>query len=301
MTEYKDKFIAFIDILGFKFLVDKGSNLDEIIKILKEFGNPAIRKTLEKHGPIVCPKSKYLQIDLDFNLTQISDCLIVSSEVSPAGVINLLHHCWGAQIKLLQNGFMCRGYITRGKIYHIDEPPYIIGPGYQRACLKEKVVSLFKNDADEEGTPFVEVDPLVSEYIDQCDDNCVKAMFDRYVNNDGNSKGLFVFKHSAISFLLSGSVFNLEQLKQSNKIFRSSLENNKEQIIAKIDMKKEDAIQKGKHYIDFLNDQIAATHQVDKIIDYLSMDENRHYYCKIGNKKATASSPIMDTKQCLIK
>jgi hypothetical protein len=31
---------------------------------------------------------------------------------------------------LLDKGFMCRGYITRGKIYHTNE--HLIGSGYHR-------------------------------------------------------------------------------------------------------------------------------------------------------------------------
>ena len=32
---------------------------------------------------------------------RISDCAIVSAEVSPAGVISLVWHCWGAAIELI--------------------------------------------------------------------------------------------------------------------------------------------------------------------------------------------------------
>src|SRR6267378_3569937 len=77
------------------------------------------------------PFAARVRADLDFRLTQISDCVVVSTEISPAGVINLVNRCWGAVIRLLQNGLMCRGYITRGRIFHTETQ--VIGTGYQRA------------------------------------------------------------------------------------------------------------------------------------------------------------------------
>jgi len=138
--EFKDKFIAFVDILGFKKLVEAaetgtGMPLSNLLEALKEFGVPEDRKIYEQYGPRVCPNSPYIHRDLDFRLTQISDCVIISSEVSPAGVINLVGHCWGAVIQVLTKGIMCRGYITRGSVYHTDAQ--IIGSGYQKAYGKE--------------------------------------------------------------------------------------------------------------------------------------------------------------------
>jgi hypothetical protein len=100
-VEFKDKFVAFVDILGFKKIVETaeagtGMPLPELLEMLKELGRPEDRERIKKHGPIVCPQSTFIQRDLDFQLTQISDCVVVSCEVSPAGVINLISHCWGA-------------------------------------------------------------------------------------------------------------------------------------------------------------------------------------------------------------
>ncbi len=111
--EFKDKFIGFIDILGFKNMVEvveagTGMALKELLEALKHLGEPEDKEKFKKYGPTTCPQSQYLQRDLDFQLKQISDCVIVSSEVSPAGVINLVQHCWGAVIMLLTKGFMCR-------------------------------------------------------------------------------------------------------------------------------------------------------------------------------------------------
>ena len=98
--QFADKFIGFVDVLGFKGMVrdseeGRGLPLPELIDALKELGNETDRKRYEKHGPTTCPGARYIRKDLDFQLSQISDCVVVSAEVSPAGVINLVSHCWG--------------------------------------------------------------------------------------------------------------------------------------------------------------------------------------------------------------
>lgn len=123
--KFEEKFIAFIDMLGFKNLVEaaesgKGISLPEIMELLKKLGTKEDNNKFNQHGPTTCPNSAYLQRDLNFKIIQISDCAIVSSEISPAGLINLVSHCWGAVIKLLMDGIMCRGYITKGLIFHSD-------------------------------------------------------------------------------------------------------------------------------------------------------------------------------------
>ncbi len=95
--EFKDKFIGFVDILGFKKMVaaaetGTGMSLNEVLEITKQLGVPEGRANYLRNGPTTCPESKYIQRNLDFQLTQISDCVIVSCEISPAAIINLISH-----------------------------------------------------------------------------------------------------------------------------------------------------------------------------------------------------------------
>ena len=106
---FKDKFIAFVDILGFESKVEaaeakaglSGSNLREFCAAL---GTSEDQANITNYGPTICPESARIRRDIDFQLTQVSDCVIVSAEVSPAGVISLVWHCWGAAIELLTKG-----------------------------------------------------------------------------------------------------------------------------------------------------------------------------------------------------
>lgn len=241
--------------------------LKELLEALKHLGKSEDKEKFKKYGPTTCPQSQYLQSDLDFQLKQITDCVIVSSEVSPAGVINLVQHCWGAVIMLLTKGIMCRGYITRGLIYHTEDQ--IIGSGYQKAYGKESHVTAFKRSADERGTPFVEVDQVVCDYIANHSDPCVKEMFSRYVKTDGEVTALFPFQRLSHSFAIGGfglPLFDPEKEKLSNQNVRIMLQNFKERVIALVDKSNPNAVIKAEHYLAALDAQLEVCSRTDDFI-----------------------------------
>jgi len=273
--EFKEKFIAFVDILGFKNLVKAAENntgmpLRQLLKIVKALGTPEDREKYKRYGPIICPESKYISSALDFYITQVSDCVIVSSEISPAGVINLLGHCWSAVIKLLKHGIMCRGYVTQGLIYHTEK--YVVGSGYQKAYENEANVKAFKQAADERGTPFIEIDPVVCNYIKECSDKCVIEMFNRFVKQDGDVVALFPFKRLSHSFIVGGmfgTTFDPVKEKQSNQRMREMIQSMKDRIMSFVDSNNEKAVRKAEHYIRALDAQIEICNKTDEIIDKL--------------------------------
>lgn len=273
-TKFKNKFIGFVDILGFEKLVKAaetgtGMSLAELLDVLKVFGTPEDRIKFEKNGPMICPTSKYIQRDLDFWLTPISDCVVVSSEVSPAGVINLVSHCWDAVIKLLTKGILCRGYITRGSIYHTDTQ--FIGSGYQNALPKEKHVTAFIREDEKSGTPFVEVDQVVCDYVRNHGDACVQEMFSRYVKDDGKVTALFPFQRLAHSFIIAGfgCTFDPEKEKQSNQNMRLMIENFKKSVMAFVDQSDPNVVRKVEHYNAALDAQLELCKRTDDMIDKL--------------------------------
>lgn len=273
MTEFKEKFIGFIDILGFKRLVveseaGQGFSLQEITELVGLLGSSTARNHFERYGPTCCPQSKYVEKNLDFRLSQISDCVVVSAEISPAGAINLVSHCWGAVIRLLQKGVMCRGYISKGAIHHTDAN--FIGTGYQNVLEAERQVSAFKRGADERGTPFVEVDRAVCEYISGCD-TCVREMFSRMTKTDGQNVALFPFKRLSHSFLIGGFgvTFDPDKERKSNDNLRKSIISFRDKVATLIDASNPDAARKAEHYIEALNAQIDVCDQTDEMIDKL--------------------------------
>lgn len=275
MADFADKFIAYIDILGFKKLVadaenGSGISLSKILKLLECFGTGKERERFEEHGPTCCPMALYQQRNLDFRLTQVSDCAIVSAEVSPAGAINLLSHCWDVVIELLQHGIMCRGYIKRGLIYHTEK--HLLGTGYQDTYLAEANVGAFKREADERRTPFVEVDASVSNYINTHGDACVKEMFSRFARKDETTVALFPFQRLSHSFIVAGygRTFDAERERNSNQNLRIMLHKFKERVDSYIDKSNESAVRKAAHYIRALDAQLAVCNKTDEVIDMLN-------------------------------
>src|SRR2546422_11160712 len=94
---FGEKFIGFVDILGFKSMVmdaeaGRGIPLDEILAAARDLGSEQDRERYERHGPTLCPQAPKMAADVDFQITRISDSLLVSAEISPAGVMRLVYH-----------------------------------------------------------------------------------------------------------------------------------------------------------------------------------------------------------------
>ncbi|CAH0353083.1 hypothetical protein AQB9606_03053 [Aquabacterium sp. CECT 9606] len=64
--EYRDKFVAFIDVLGFKQMVEQstrgdGETLSEVLAMLEAFGTQNERSLFQQYGPMVCPCSRVIE------------------------------------------------------------------------------------------------------------------------------------------------------------------------------------------------------------------------------------------------
>ena len=274
--QFTEKFIAFFDVLGWTSLVrasDEGCGLSlpELSEIATMLGTSADREHFEKYGPTTCPKAPYIRKNMDFRITQVSDSALISAEVSPAGLINLVSHCWTACFKLLSKGIMCRGYIKRGRIYHTSE--HQIGTGLSDVVEREKQVSIFKKDADKRGTPFIEVDKEVVQYVEHQPDQCVKEMFSRLVKTEGDLAAIFPFKRLDPSTFFGprlGQRFNPEREHESVNVVRGWIHKMKEQVQRHIDPSDESILRKGNHYIRMLDDQLVACARTEEEINRLT-------------------------------
>lgn len=272
--EFKQKFVAFVDILGFKQMVAdsesaKGIPLAQILELLKNFGSSDERQKLEPQGPFLCPCSRRIEKNIDFRLSQISDCAVISTEISPAGAINLVSYCWTIAIKFLQHGILCRGHITRGHIYHSEDQ--FIGTGYQNAYAAESKVSLFQRDPEDKGTPFIEVDKGFCQYVEEFGDDCVKTMFGRMTRGDGEGVAIFPFQRLQHSFIIAGHGidFDPEKERKSNENVRKWIKTMKKKVLSFADESNPKAMRKIEHYISALDAQLLACDTTDDVIDKL--------------------------------
>lgn len=270
-AKFTEKFIGFVDILGFKAMTHAAENggtpsLAEIMKLTTKMGSKADLAEYRRVGPISCPDAPCIRKDMDIQITQISDCVIVSTEISPAGVINLVWHSWSVCMRLLGDGIMLRGYLERGSVYHDDQT--VIGSGYIDALKRESEVSVFKQAADERGTPFIEVDPEVVSYVERCGDACVKEMFWRMAKKDGDLVALFPFQRLVHEW--GGPKVDAAREKEQVEALRRQIRSIMTNVQGRIDSSNEAAVSKGRHYLRMLQDQIRVCDETDRAIDLMS-------------------------------
>ena len=268
-----DKFIAFFDVLGWKSLVLKAelnnsASLKEPIEILDLINQELqireesfLRNELE-----ICPSSPYKSQDIDFCFTTLSDSAVVSAEVSPVGLANLINCCRVVYFKLiLRKGLMCRGYIKRGSIYHTKR--YCVGSGLNDVVESEKSVSIFGSNTSKHSTPFIEIDENVLQFIDnEVSDSCVKSVLSDIVKRAGNVAAVFPFSNLTPS-VFGDSAIDSEKIRRDISFVRRWIEEAKEMVSYNVDPNVESARQKGYYLIEILNRQLVTCQLMEARLD----------------------------------
>lgn len=135
--QYERRVVAFIDILGFKNFLSKGDegSFNTIYNVLNElqerFANPMQGWS----------RGAQKALKIDTQALQVSDCLIISRLVEEkGGVQSMLFDCAYAVHTLIRHGFLCRGAIKVGNMYH--KGTMLFGEAYVRAYLAEEAERL---------------------------------------------------------------------------------------------------------------------------------------------------------------
>ena len=118
----------------------------------------------------------------------------------------MVSYCSKIVKRLLMRGVMCRGYISQGLIFHLENEFY--GRGYHEVLEREKSVEVFKKSADLRGTPFVEIDPKVYDFIGKCD-GAVRDTFSKQIKSDPSGVALFPFHDFVHGFFIHDPNGNL--------------------------------------------------------------------------------------------
>jgi hypothetical protein len=109
---YERRYCAFVDILGFKELIDKLD--DGAIPLL------SLRDLLSKvHNPP--PTNAAALPTSDFRAQSISDAVALSAAPNPAGLGAIIHTVNQLAVELLKQGFFIRGAIVKDLLYHDDK------------------------------------------------------------------------------------------------------------------------------------------------------------------------------------
>jgi hypothetical protein len=131
---YSERYVAFIDILGFSSHVRQSehspSEAEKLVKIMdrisERWSYPALQSTHE----VLCE---------DFRSQSFSDCTVLSEAATPKGLHYLLLMVTQFALDLLANGFLLRGGIAKGPLHHSKNA--VFGPAFLKAYDLEQNIA----------------------------------------------------------------------------------------------------------------------------------------------------------------
>jgi hypothetical protein len=141
-SEYRERYAVFLDLLGFKALVENAEANGETRERLTE--------SLDRMRETLCNDAA-----IDMRFTYCSDCIIVTAERSQRGLWELLTSVRTLTCNLLQNDVLVRGGMTLGGVFHSHQ--FVYGTAVNRA------ISIEKNSVQGAKGPFVLLSPEVYE------------------------------------------------------------------------------------------------------------------------------------------
>lgn len=141
MPAYSERYIAFVDILGFRSIV--ANFAAQRAKIVpRAFPGPLdVRELLRiVHKPSALDGVLNFE-KADFRAQSISDAVAMSAAVNPEGLSQIFSAVRGLALRLLETGILIRGAVTKGRLWHDDEA--VFGEGLVRAYDTESKVARY--------------------------------------------------------------------------------------------------------------------------------------------------------------
>jgi hypothetical protein len=133
---YSDRYVAFVDILGFSSIVRNSAQSPyqaaELVRALdrisERWSNEALKGTHEMLGS-------------DFKAQAFSDCTVLSEAATPKGLHYLLLMVSQFALDLMAIGFLVRGGIAKGGLYHSKHA--VFGPAFLDAYALERDIAKY--------------------------------------------------------------------------------------------------------------------------------------------------------------
>jgi len=125
---YEQRYVAFVDILGFASIVEKS-----------EIDGTLVRKLNEALGGINRRAASARSEELRLEATTFSDTVVLSVPVTPDGLLHMFQTIDDLSMDLLGMNMLFRGAVVRGKLWHTTEA--IFGPALVGAYYLEAKVS----------------------------------------------------------------------------------------------------------------------------------------------------------------
>ena len=144
-TSFEDRFVAFVDILGFRDIVARMQSEPALFSMVRDALKTIDKQArqfrdyraalMQSHEAIIASGKAPLTRPSHLNMTAFSDCYVIS-ETFPAWHVLAGVQALGAN--LLRQGILCRGAVVRGLAYH--ENRVLFGPAIIEAYELESQV-----------------------------------------------------------------------------------------------------------------------------------------------------------------
>jgi hypothetical protein len=147
VEEYEQRYVAFIDILGFKELIRDSARASSHgpAKLTSIFN--ALNLNFDGFKKDYNEKSQSGKEDADLRVNSFSDFVVVSSLATKSGFNLLLFVIWCVARDWLSKGYLCRGGIAKGSVIHIGgtngNPGMVFGPAFIEAYQLEQDIADF--------------------------------------------------------------------------------------------------------------------------------------------------------------
>jgi len=142
---YSQRYVAFIDILGFSEHVRQSEHASaeaqKLIQILNRISQTWADKTLQ---------ATHDTLGVEFRSTSFSDCTVLSEAVTPKALQYLLFRVSQFALDLLANGFLLRGAIAKGPLHHSEQA--VFGPAFLKAYGLEQDIAKYPRIIVDQGT-----------------------------------------------------------------------------------------------------------------------------------------------------
>lgn len=192
---YKERIVAFIDILGFSVLINRSISDHESFANISKIAN-FVRDIVKEQEEKLKANSHSFYLHVSF----ISDSIVISVDAPNSATDpqfwHILKFAGGIGLSLLAIGVTCRGSIVMGQIFHHREPNFdtVIGPALVKAYELEKSIAIY---------PRIVVDRLVyelwNEYL-EAEREEVKDTWKEVLKHDQDGERFInIFHHTFIS------------------------------------------------------------------------------------------------------
>lgn len=132
VRNYRERYCAFVDILGFRQLVerlnDDAGQFDALRNLLMRVHGTHSRTSPEKRAS-------------DFRAQSISDAVAISATPTQEGLMDILEALQLLSVDLLVEGYFVRGAVVRDSLYHDDR--MVFGKALVRAYSFESEVARY--------------------------------------------------------------------------------------------------------------------------------------------------------------